>query len=112
MFDPIFSDAEFEETVLNASVPVLVGFVANWCASSLKLDPVLDEIAAERAGKIRLVKVDIDQNPFILMRYGVRASPTLILFKDGRPLSTKIGALPKTKLLDWLDSIGACTGSG
>jgi thioredoxin 1 len=107
-----FGDAEFEKTMLDASVPVLVAFVANWCGPSVQLDPVLDETAAESAGKITLVKVDIDQNPFIQLRYGVRACPTLILFKDGRPFSTKIGSLPKAKLLDWLDSIGAYTGNG
>ena len=99
-------DAEFDEGVLKASTPVLVGFLARWCGPSQEITPVIDEIAADSNGKIKVIKVDIDDNPFITAKYGVRACPTLILFKDGVPHSTKVGSLPKSKLLDWLESIG------
>lgn len=95
----------FDESVLDAGAPVLVVFDAKWCGPSQQLAPIIDEIAAERAGKIKVVKVDIDENPIVVAKYGVRACPTIILFSDGCPLSTKVGSLPKAKLLDWLDSL-------
>jgi thioredoxin 1 len=100
-----FGDADFDGRVLNAAAPVLVAFLAKWCGPNHQLGPVIDELAAEREGKITVVKVDIDANPMVVAEYGVRACPTIILFSGGRPVSTKIGSLPKATLLDWLDSL-------
>lgn len=99
-------EPEFDESVLDAGTPVLVVFHSKWCGASQQLAPVIHEIAAERAGKITVVKVDIDENPMVVAKYGVRACPAIILFSGGRPVSTKIGSLPKAKLLDWLNSLG------
>ncbi|MGD9721502.1 MAG: thioredoxin family protein [Pirellulales bacterium] len=105
MDDFPLGDVDLDERVLNAAGPVLLVFEAAWSGPSQQLEPVIDEIAAEREGKIKVVKVDIDKNPLIVAKYGVRACPTIILFSGGRPLSTKVGSLPKAKLLDWLDSL-------
>ena len=105
MDDFPFGNADFDDRVLNASGPVLVVFQAVWSGPSQQLEPVIDELAAEREGKITVVKVDIDKNPMIVTKFGVRACPTIILFSDGRPLATKVGSLPKAKLLDWVDSL-------
>ena len=101
-----FNDCDFDESVLNPGAPVLVAFLAKWCGPSHELSPVIDEIAAERQGKIAVLKVDIDDNPLFTAKYRVRACPAIVVFKDGKPHSTKVCSLPKAKLLDWLDSIG------
>ena len=105
MDDFPLGDADLDERVLNADGPVLVVFQAAWSGPSQQLEPVIDEIAAEREGKITVVKVDIKANPLVVAKYGVRACPTVILFSGGRPVSTKVGSLPKANLLDWLDSL-------
>ncbi len=97
-------DADFDAKVLKSELPVLVDFWAEWCGPCRQIAPVLDEIAAERAGKVVVVKVNIDKNPGTPQKYGVRGIPTLILFKDGQAVSTKVGSLPKSKLLEWIDS--------
>lgn len=96
------TDAEFETTVLKDSGPVLVDFWAEWCGPCKQLAPVLDELAAEFAGQLKVVKVNIDDNPEAPTRYGVRGIPTLILFRGGKPVATKVGALPKSKLSEWV----------
>ncbi|MCE2926861.1 MAG: thioredoxin TrxA [Rickettsiales bacterium] len=100
-------DNEFEQKVLKSSEPVLVDFWAEWCGPCRQIAPVLDEIAKERAGKITVAKVNIDKNPGTPQKYGVRGIPTLILFKDGQAVSTKVGSLPKSKLVEWIDSVVA-----
>lgn len=101
------SDNEFDGTVLSGSGPVLVDFWAEWCGPCKQISPVLDEIAKEMEGKLTVAKVNIDQNPEAPQRFGVRGIPTLILFKDGKPVATKVGALPKGQLVEWLNSLVA-----
>ena len=96
------SDATFESEVLNSSEPVLVDFWAEWCGPCKMIAPALEEIAAEFKGKVRVAKVNIDENPQSPNAYGVRGIPTLILFKDGKPAATKVGAAPKSALRDWV----------
>lgn len=98
------SDDDFENQVLKASGPVLVDFWAEWCGPCKQLSPILDEVAAEFSGKVTVAKVNIDQNPEAPTKYGVRGIPTLILFKDGQPVATKVGSLPKSQLTEWLQA--------
>ncbi len=96
------SDATFESEVLKSSEPVLVDFWAEWCGPCKMIAPALEEIAAEFKGKVRVAKVNIDENPASPNTYGVRGIPTLILFKDGKPAATKVGAAPKSVLREWV----------
>ena len=98
------SDDEFESKVIGADGPVLVDFWAEWCGPCKQLSPVLDEIASELCDKVTVAKVNIDENPDSPTKYGVRGIPTMILFKDGAPVATKVGALPKGQLVEWLES--------
>ena len=100
-------DSEFEQKVVNAQGAFLVDFWAEWCGPCRQIAPVLDEIANERKDKITIVKVNIDKNPGTPQKYGVRGIPTLIIFKDGKAVSTKVGSLPKSKLVEWIDSFVA-----
>lgn len=98
------SDASFEADVLKSNQPVLVDFWAEWCGPCKTIAPVLEEIAQELGGKLKIVKVDIDRNAQTPKKYGIRGVPTLMLFKDGQVAATKVGAEPKRKLLDWVNS--------
>ena len=96
------TDAEFEEKVLNAEGPVLVDFWADWCGPCKAIAPALEEIAGEMSDSLAVAKLDVDSNPSTPAKYGIRGIPTLILFKDGEVADTKVGALPKAKLSEWL----------
>jgi len=97
------SDADFEQDVLGSDVPVLVDFWAEWCGPCKMIAPVLDEIAGEYAGKVKICKVDVDANPEVPGKFGIRGIPTLILFKDGNAEATKVGALSKSQLVEFIN---------
>jgi thioredoxin 1 len=99
------SDADFETEVLKADQPVMVDFWAEWCGPCKALSPIVDEVANEVAGKMKVVKVNIDENPNAPTKYGVRGIPTLMVFKDGELVDTKVGGMSKTQLNEWLDSV-------
>jgi thioredoxin 1 len=99
------SDQSFEADVLKAGGPVLVDFWAEWCGPCKMIAPALEDLASEMQGKLTVAKINIDENPSTPTRYGVRGIPTLMLFKDGQVAATKIGALPKQQLIDWVKSV-------
>lgn len=98
------SDADFENEVLKSDEPVMVDFWAEWCGPCKALSPIVDEVANEVAGKMKVVKVNIDENPNAPTKYGVRGIPTLMIFKGGELVDTKVGGMSKTQLNDWLNS--------
>lgn len=97
------TDDSFANDVLNADGPVLVDFWAEWCGPCKMIGPSLEEISDELAGQVKIVKINIDDNPDAPGKYGVRGIPTMILFKDGAPAATKVGAAPKSALKGWLE---------
>jgi thioredoxin 1 len=97
------TDTSFQEDVLNASGPVVVDFWAEWCGPCKQIAPALEEISAEMGDKVTIAKVNIDDNPEAPSTYGVRGIPTLIMFKDGEVADTKVGALPKSQLVQWIE---------
>lgn len=98
------TDATFEQEVLKAAEPVVVDFWAEWCGPCRMIAPALEEIAAEMKGKIKVVKLNIDENPAVASKLGIRSIPTLIIFKDGKAASQKVGAAPKGELARWIGS--------
>ena len=97
------TDASFEQDVLKSEGPVVVDFWAEWCGPCKQIAPALEEISNELGEKIRVAKLNIDDNPSTPAKYGVRGIPTLMLFKDGQVAAMKVGALPKTKIVEWIE---------
>lgn len=99
------TDDSFTQDVLKSDKPVLVDFWAEWCGPCRQIAPSLEEIDQEMADRMVVAKLNIDDNPMTTSRYGVRGIPTLMLFKDGQVAATKIGALPKGRLVEWIESV-------
>jgi len=98
------TDSSFQADVLQASGPVVVDFWAEWCGPCKMIGPALEELSDEFGEKVTIAKINIDENPDAPAQYGVRGIPTMILFKDGAPASTKVGAAPKSQLKGWIES--------
>jgi thioredoxin 1 len=98
------TDSSFDSDVLKAPGPVLVDFWAEWCGPCRQIAPALEEISNEMNGKLTVAKINIDENPTTPTKFGVRGIPTMILFKNGKVAATKIGAVPKSNLVEWLKS--------
>jgi thioredoxin 1 len=96
------TDSSFEADVLGSDQPVVVDFWAEWCGPCRMIAPALEEIATELDGQVKIAKLNVDENPDTMMRYGVRSIPTLILFKNGEPTAMQVGAVPKNRLSDWI----------
>jgi thioredoxin 1 len=96
------TDSSFETEVLKSTLPVLIDFWAIWCGPCRMVSPIVEEIAGEYAGKLKVGKVDVDSNPATAMQYGIRSIPTLLLFKDGQVIEQIVGAVPKRVIVDKL----------
>jgi thioredoxin 1 len=99
------NDVDFDQEVLGSDVPVLVDFWAEWCGPCKQIGPVIDELSKDKVGKLKVVKINIDNNPATPTKLGVRGIPTLMIFKAGKNIGTKVGSLPKSSLYEWVDSI-------
>jgi thioredoxin 1 len=97
------TDATFDQEVIASEVPVLVDFWAPWCGPCRMVAPVVDEIASQYEGKVKVVKINTDDNPSVANKYGIRSIPTLMIFKGGQKVDTVVGAVPKTTLANTLD---------
>ena len=97
------NDADFESIVVNSDIPVLLDFWAPWCGPCKMIAPVLDELAPEFAGKVKIVEMNVDDNQTTPAQFGVRSIPTLLLIKNGQVVATQVGALPKTQLANFIN---------
>ena len=97
------TDNTFDKDI-SSSLPVIVDFWAEWCGPCKQIGPILEEISEEKKDKLQILKLNIDENPTIPQKYGVRGIPTLMLFKGGNLVDTKVGSLPKSALTEWIDS--------
>jgi thioredoxin 1 len=100
------TDESFEKDVLQAVGPVLVDFWAEWCGPCKQIAPALEQIATELGNQVTVAKLNIEESPTTPSRYGVRGIPTMMLFKDGQMASMKVGAMPKAKIVEWLNEAG------
>lgn len=98
------TDSNFDNEVLTSDTPVLVDFWAEWCGPCRMIGPVVEELASDYAGKVKVGKVDVDSNPEVSVKYGIRSIPALLIFKDGEVVDQIIGAVPKTQLVKHLDA--------
>ncbi len=97
------TDASFDAEVLKSTTPVVVDFWAEWCGPCKMIGPSLEEIAKDLGAKVKIVKINIDENPSTPSKFGVRGIPTLMVFKDGKLAATKVGAAPKNQLQSWIE---------
>ena len=101
---PFVSDADFEKVVLGSSEPVVVDFFAEWCGPCKAMAPALEAVAADMKGKVKIAKIDVDQSPAVTQKYGIQAMPTMMIFKDGKKVAERVGALTQKKQLqDWIN---------
>ena len=98
------TDQTFTQEVLESEVPVLVDFWAEWCGPCRMIAPILEDVSQEIKGRVKIVKINIDENPNIPAQFGVRSIPTLTIFKNAQPISTKSGVLPKGKIIEWVQN--------
>lgn len=96
----VITDQNFDQEVLQSNLPVLIDFWADWCAPCRIIAPIVEELARDYVGRLKVGKLDVDANPEVSMKYGIRSIPTLLLFRDGRVVEQIIGAVPKRHLLD------------
>ncbi len=101
------NDQSFENEVLKSQEPVVVDFWAEWCGPCKAMSPVVDELAGEFAGRVKIVKINIDENPHAPTKYGVRGIPTFMVFKAGQLVDTRVGSMSKAQLSDWVKSVSA-----
>ena len=97
------ADSNFDEEIKNSKIPILVDFWAEWCGPCKQIGPILEDIGEAKKDKLKILKLNIDENPQTPQKFGVRGIPTLMLFKDGKLVDTKVGSLPKNMLESWLD---------
>ena len=97
------TDNNFEEEINNSQVPILVDFWAEWCGPCKQIGPILEEIGEAKKDKLKILKLNVDENPQTPQKFGVRGIPTLMLFKEGKLVDTKVGSLPKNMLESWID---------
>ena len=96
------TDSSFDADVLKSAEPVVVDFWAEWCGPCRMIGPSLEEISTEMAGKVKIVKINVDENPAVAGKLGIRSSPALMIFKDGKLAAQKVGAAPKGELVKWI----------
>ena len=99
----LITDSNFDEEIKNSELPVLVDFWAEWCGPCKQIGPILEEINKDHNDRIKILKLNVDENPQTPQKFGVRGIPTLMLFKNGNLVDTKVGSLPKNMLLSWLE---------